>query len=160
MKSMLEKTGAYPALLLETSREDARPHGPGKGGSVMAKQERPRRILVVDDEETVGVGMSEILKDAGFDAAYVTSGLDAVETLRKHPYSLVFMDMMMPGIDGLETYRRLKELNQDVRVVIFTGYFKEVDKSIYQGIREGMIDVYIRKPFFAEEIVCTARKYA
>ena len=125
----------------------------------MAELDRSKRVLIVDDEETVGIGMSEMLKDAGFSASYVTSGRDALEDFRKSPYSLVFMDMMMPGMDGLETYRRIKDINPGVKVVIFTGYFREVDKAIYQGVKEGMIDVYIRKPFFAEEVVQTARKY-
>lgn len=118
------------------------------------------KILIVDDEETVGIGMSEILKDAGFSAGYVVSGKDAVEEVKRDPVTLVFMDMIMPGMNGLETYRKLKALNPNVRVVIFTGFFKDVDKTIYQGIREGMIDLYIRKPFYAEEIVNAAKKYA
>lgn len=121
---------------------------------------KKQKILIVDDEETVGIGMSEILKDAGFSAGYVVSGKDAVEEIKRDPVTLVFMDMIMPGMDGLETYRRLKALNPNVRVVIFTGFFKDVDKTIYQGIREGMIDLYIRKPFYAEEIVNAAKKYA
>lgn len=160
MKSMLDEMKESSILLPEASREDARARGAGKGEVPLAKREALRRVLVVDDEETVGLGMSEILKDAGFDASYVTSGGEAVEAVKRRPYSLVFMDMMMPGLNGLETYRRMREFSRDIRVVIFTGYFKEVDKAIYQGIKEGMIDVYIRKPFFAEEIVNTARKYA
>jgi hypothetical protein len=44
--------------------------------------------------------------------------------------------------------------------VLFTGYFKDADRAIFQGVKEGMIDEFIRKPFFTEEIVLTARKYA
>lgn len=126
----------------------------------MAELEKRKRILVVDDEETVGLGMSEILKDAGFEASYATSGTDAVEKVQKGGYTLVFMDMVMPGMDGLSTFRKIKELDPDTRVVLFTGYFKDADKAIYEGVKEGMIDVYIRKPFFADEIIDTARKYA
>jgi len=126
----------------------------------MAELDRNKKILIVDDEETVGIGMSEMLKDAGFSARYVTSGKEAVESFEVSSYSLVFMDMMMPGMNGLETYRKMKEVNPDVRVVLFTGYFREVDTAIYQGVKEGMIDVYIRKPFFSEEIIRTARKYS
>ncbi len=122
--------------------------------------EKLKNILIVDDEETVGIGMSEMLRDAGFDASYVTSGEKAIEAMSHRPYGLVFMDMVMPGMDGLETFRSLKKLNPDARVILFTGYFKDADKSIYEGVREGMIDVYIRKPFFTDEIVQTARKYA
>ncbi|MBI5492197.1 MAG: response regulator [Deltaproteobacteria bacterium] len=119
-----------------------------------------KSVLIVDDEETVGIGISEILKDAGFKASYVTSGKEALEAVQGSNYELIFMDMMMPGMDGLETFRQIKKVDPKARVVLFTGYFKDADRAIYQGIREGMIDVYIRKPFFAEEIVETARKYS
>ncbi len=125
----------------------------------MADLDKGKRVLVVDDEETVGVGMSEMLKDAGFNAIYVTSGLRAIEAFSTNIYSLVFMDMIMPGMNGLETYRQIKKLNPETKVVLFTGYFKDADKAIYEGVREGMIDVSIRKPFYKEEIVDAARKY-
>jgi len=121
---------------------------------------KKKRILVVDDEETVGIGMSEMLSDAGYESGYVTSGSEALDAMRKAQYSLVFMDMVMPGLDGLETFRHIKEINPDTPVVLFTGYFKDADSAIYEGVREGMIDEYIRKPFFSEEIIKTARKYA
>jgi CheY-like chemotaxis protein len=125
----------------------------------MAVKETGKDILIVDDEETVGIGMAEMLNDAGFHARYVTSGKEAVENVKRSRCTLVFMDMMMPEMDGLETFRRIKGLNPGVKVVLFTGYFKDVDRAIYQGVKEGMIDVYIRKPFFADEIISTARKY-
>jgi CheY-like chemotaxis protein len=117
-------------------------------------------ILVVDDEETIGVGMTEILKDAGFDAEYALDGFDAVEKVKKKPYTLVFMDMIMPGMNGLETYRKIREIRRDARVLLFTGFFKDAEKIISQGVGEGMIDEFLRKPFFAEEIINVARKYA
>ncbi|HEY4706276.1 MAG TPA: response regulator [Thermodesulfobacteriota bacterium] len=119
-----------------------------------------KKVLVVDDEESVGIGMSEMLKDAGFDARYVTSGPEAVKEVENVEYSLVFMDMVMPGMNGLETFRLIRRRKPETRVVLFTGYFKDADKAIFEGVREGMIDVYIRKPFFHDEIVSTAVKYA
>ncbi|HAO94223.1 MAG: hypothetical protein A2X99_08340 [Deltaproteobacteria bacterium GWB2_55_19] len=117
-------------------------------------------VLIVDDEETVGIGMSEMLKDAGFHAVYVTNGAEAVREAQKSQYSLVFMDMVMPGMNGLETFRDIKKVSPGSRVVLFTGFFIDAENVIYQGIREGMIDEFIRKPFFADEIITTARKYA
>jgi CheY-like chemotaxis protein len=70
------------------------------------------------------------------------------------------MDMVMPGMNGLETYRVLKRVSPSTTVVLFTGYFKDAYREIFQGIKEGMIDEIIRKPFFREEIVEAARKYA
>lgn len=124
--------------------------GPGKHGC----------ILVVDDEETVGIGMCEILKNAGFNAFYVTSGNDAVLSVKSTACSLIFMDMMMPGLSGLETYRKIRDVSPASKVVLFTGYYKEVDNAIYNGVREGMIDVLLRKPFYAEEIISAALKFS
>lgn len=121
---------------------------------------REGKVLIIDDEETVGIGMSEMLKDAGFKARYVTSGKEGLDVLKGTDYSLVFMDMIMPGMNGLETFRAIKSISPGTRVVLFTGFFKDADRDIFQGVKEGMIDAYIRKPFFSEEIVSTASKYA
>lgn len=122
--------------------------------------ERDRKVLIIDDEETVGIGMSEMLRDAGFKAQYVTSGKEGLDVLKDTDYSLVFMDMIMPGMNGLETFREIKRMRPGTRVVLFTGYFKDADREIFEGVKEGMIDAYIRKPFFSEEIVSTAVKYS
>lgn len=118
------------------------------------------RVLVVDDEESVGLGMSEILKDEGFEAGYVINGTQAVEALRDKPYNLVFMDIVMPGMNGLDTYREIRKIRPKTKVILFTGYFRDAEAVIMQGIREGMIDEFIRKPYFADEIIRSARKYA
>lgn len=120
---------------------------------------KERFILVVDDEESVGIGMTGILKAAGYNAAYVMSGKDAVEEVKKVPYSLVFMDMVMPGMNGLDTFRAIKRERRAVKVVLFTGFFKDADRMILEGIKEGMIEEFIRKPFFAQEIIGTVKKY-
>lgn len=118
------------------------------------------KILVVDDEESIGIGISEILKDEGFEAAYVVNGREAVEAVRQKGYSLVFMDIVMPGMNGLETFREIKKVRPGTKVVLFTGYFRDAEDVILQGIKEGMLDEFIRKPYFADEIVRSARKYA
>jgi CheY-like chemotaxis protein len=117
------------------------------------------KILIVDDEETIGLALSEILKDEGFEAAYVVDGTRAVEEVKKNGYNLILMDMVMPGMNGLETYRAIMKLRRSAKVVLFTGYTKEADELISQGIKEGMIDENIRKPYLADEIIRTARKH-
>lgn len=134
--------------------------GQSIGQGVVKGIVRKRRVLVVDDEETIGVGISEILKDTGFDAAYVINGKDAIETVKKSPFDLIFMDMIMPGMNGLDTYREIRKITPQAKVVLFTGYFRDAEEVIVQGVKEGMIDEFIRKPYFAEEIIKSARKYA
>lgn len=126
----------------------------------MAEAKINGRILVVDDEETVGIGISEILKDEGFEAAYVLCGRDAVQAVKDTPFTLVFMDIVMPGMNGLDTFREIRKARPNTRVVLFTGYFRDAEDVILQGIKEGMIDEFIRKPYFADEIIRSARKYA
>ncbi|MBE7415310.1 MAG: response regulator [Deltaproteobacteria bacterium] len=121
---------------------------------------KQRKILVVDDEETVGLGMSEILRDEGFDAAYAVNGKEAIEAVKDCHYSLIFMDIIMPGMNGLETFREIKKIRPAAKVVLFTGYFRDAEDAILQGVKEGMIDEFIRKPYFADEIVRSANKYA
>ncbi len=117
------------------------------------------RVLIVDDEETIGLGISEILKDEGFEAAYVVSGSDAIKAVKESPYNIVFMDIVMPGMNGLETFREIKKLTPGAIVILFTGYFRDAEQVIAEGVKEGMIDEFIRKPYFADEIVRSARKY-
>ena len=126
----------------------------------MAEKKMRVKVLVVDDEESVGVGMSEILKDEGFEAAYVISGFDAVEAVKKDDYRVVFMDMLMPGMNGLDAYRQIKKLRPGAKVIMFTGYFMDAEDVIIQGVKEGMIDEFIRKPYFADEIIRSAKRYA
>lgn len=128
-------------------------------GRLKTQRTKPS-ILIVDDEEAVGLGMSEILKDEGFEAAYALNGTDAVEAMRTKPYSLIFMDMIMPGMNGLEAYREIKKVRPQTRVILFTGFFRDAEEVIMQGIKEGMIDEFIRKPYFADEIIRSAKKYA
>jgi len=118
-----------------------------------------RAILVVDDEETVGLGMSEMLKLSGFKSSFVTDGVAAIEEVRNSFYSLVFMDIIMPGLNGLDAYRLIREINPKIKVVLFTGFYRDADTVIMEGVREGMIDEFIRKPFFASEIIDIAKKY-
>ncbi|GMR04871.1 MAG: hypothetical protein BMS9Abin23_0788 [Thermodesulfobacteriota bacterium] len=125
----------------------------------MAEKSPHNKILVVDDEESVGIGLSEILKDEGFEAIYVTDGTAAVDAFKENGYDLVFMDIIMPGMNGLDTYREIKRLKSDAKVILFTGFFRDAEDVIFQAVKEGMIDEFIRKPYFADEIIRSARKY-
>jgi CheY-like chemotaxis protein len=87
------------------------------------------------------------------------SGIEGIEEIKREPCALIFMDMVMPGLNGLDTYRKVKEISPKTSVVLFTGYYRDAYREIFQGIKEGMIDDFIRKPFFPEEIIETARKY-
>ncbi len=126
----------------------------------MINRIRKAKVLVVDDEDSIGIGMTELLRDEGFDAAYVLSGRDAIDAVKAKAYEVIFMDMIMPGMNGLDTFREIKKIKPDAKVILFTGYFKDAEAAILQGVREGMIEEFIRKPYFVEEILKSAKKYS
>ena len=104
------------------------------------------RILVVDDEASVRHLFHDFLTNIGHDAVVVADGHAAIECYRSEWQSidLVILDMLMPGLTGLETFRQLREINPDVTAVIATGYSAE-------GTRDECIDAgvagFMKKPF-------------
>ena len=83
-----------------------------------------RRVLAVDDEALVGRAISRVLEAGGYIVRVVNSGSEALARVESSPddYDLVILDMTMPGLDGPETFRRLRELRPGIRVLLSSGY--------------------------------------
>lgn len=108
-------------------------------------------VLVVDDEPTIGEVVSRYLSVAGYDTRVATSGPAALEAAAGDWPDLVVLDLMLPGIDGLEVMRRLRERESDrVAVILLTAKGEESDRVI--GLRLGADD-YVVKPFSPAELV-------
>lgn len=108
-------------------------------------------ILVVDDDPTVVEVMSRYLDRDGFDVLGVSDGRAAVEAARRRLPDLVVLDLMLPGIDGIEVFRRIRLLGP-VPVVMLTASGEEEDRVA--GLELGADD-YVAKPFSPREM--TAR---
>src|SRR4029077_12249794 len=96
-----------------------------KGGP--AADATGKTILVVDDEEmTVGLA-KRLLCDAGFNVLTAQSGFECLDVFRRRPHNfdLVLLDLTMPFMDGEETFARLREIRQDVPVVLCTGFIAQ-----------------------------------
>ena len=109
---------------------------------------RKPAVLIVDDQSKNIALLMETLNTEGYTLGYATNGLDAIAALNTTPYDLVLLDVMMPGIDGFETCRRIKddpELN-DIPVVFLTAKTEESD--LLEGFEAGGVD-YVTKPFNA-----------
>ncbi|MBX9258280.1 response regulator [Desmonostoc muscorum CCALA 125] len=109
-------------------------------------------ILIVDDIPTNLEVLSEALTDAGFDVAVATSGQSALRQVEYDLPALILLDVMMPGIDGFETCRRLKANanTKDIPIIFMTALSDSVDKV--KGLSLGAVD-YITKPFQQAEVL-------
>jgi len=109
----------------------------------------PQRILVVDDDPTVGEVVARYLEHAGYAVTVVADGQVALDKALADPPDLVVLDLMLPGLDGLEVFRRLRA-RFPVPVVMLTALGDESDRLV--GLELGADD-YVTKPFSPRELV-------
>lgn len=108
------------------------------------------KILVVEDDPNISLGLEEILKGEGFDVSVCARGDKAVESVaRAHP-ALVVLDIMLPGANGFEICRQLRAKKVGVPILMLTAKGQEMDKVI--GLDCGADD-YVTKPFGVRELV-------
>ena len=107
------------------------------------------RVLVVDDDVTVREVVVSYLRAGGHVVVEAADGAEALRMMRSEPADLVVLDLMMPGIDGLEVCRRLRATG-DVPIIMLTALGAEVDRVV--GLESGADD-YVTKPFSPRELV-------
>jgi two-component system, OmpR family, response regulator ResD len=108
-------------------------------------------VLVVDDEPTIAEVVSRYLERAGYRARVAADGPAALEAAAQQRPDLVVLDLMLPGVDGLEVMRRLREQDRDrIAVILLTARGEASDRVV--GLRLGADD-YVVKPFSPAELV-------
>jgi two-component system response regulator RegX3 len=111
------------------------------------------RILVVEDEESFSDALGYMLRREGFEVAMAATGPDGLEEFDRAGADLVLLDLMLPGLSGLEVCRQLRQ-RSEVPVIMLTAKDAEVDKVV--GLEIGADD-YVTKPFSARELVARIR---
>lgn len=111
------------------------------------------RVLVVDDEVPLTGVVSSYLVREGFDVSVAHSGPDAVESARELGPVLIVLDVMLPGFDGIEACRRIRQFS-DAYIIMLTARDEEVDKVL--GLSMGADD-YLVKPFSPRELIARVR---
>jgi len=112
------------------------------------------RVLVVDDDPTVSDVVRRYLERDGCRVQLVDDGVTALDAVAAETPDLVVLDLMMPGIDGLEVCRRLRRQLPDLPVVMLTALGDEADRVL--GLEVGADD-YVTKPFSPRELVLRIR---
>jgi DNA-binding NtrC family response regulator len=108
------------------------------------------RILLVDDEEDFASTLAERLTLRGFQAEVATSGVDALKYVRENDFSILIIDVKMPGIDGLGLMAEVKRKRPDLPVILLTGHGSVADAET--GMKEGAFD-YLMKPIDIDELI-------
>ena len=115
------------------------------------------RVLLIDDQKSVAEVLDALLKRFSATLEYAADGARGLQRAKQAPPDLIFLDIMMPGIDGFSVCRFLKNdpATRDIPVVFLTaGQDKDVTRS-----REAGADAFIGKPFVSSEIVAVLERF-
>jgi len=113
------------------------------------------KVLVVDDDDVVRELCVQSLNRFGYSAVPASSGEKAIELVAHDGFAVVLLDIMMPGLNGIEALKQIKTIRPEVRVLMITGY-GSIDSSV-EAMSNGASD-YILKPFKLEELVLRVRR--
>ena len=108
------------------------------------------RVLVVDDEKEFVETLSERLSLRNYDVTTSLSGDDAVEEVKNHLFDVIILDVLMPGMSGIETLREIKQIKPLTEVIMLTGH-ATVETAI-EGLKLGALD-FLLKPCETEDLV-------
>ena len=125
------------------------------------------KILIVDDEEHVRAALKQVLERAGYEVAGAATGNEGLELMRREGADLVITDVIMPGIDGITTARKIREKFRDTRIIVISGGGKaapepyEPDaistRSYLASASSAGADRTLTKPFDRDEILRVVR---
>jgi two-component system response regulator (stage 0 sporulation protein F) len=105
-----------------------------------------KKLLIVDDEETIRFSLSQafITAEEEYEVTVASDALHALDKFKKQNYDLVITDIMMPGMDGFELIKKLKQYNPTIPVIVITAYGDEEKEKRSKNL--GVVE-YIEKPF-------------
>ncbi len=113
----------------------------------------PEKILIIEDEEKIARFVQLELEYEGYEVEKALNGRDGLELVKVRPFDLVLLDIMLPGLNGIEVLRRIRQFS-DIPVILLTARDTVIDKVT--GL-DGGADDYITKPFAIEELLARIR---
>ena len=108
-----------------------------------------KKLLIVDDQVGIRILLLEVFSTEGYETFQAANGRTALEIVKAHAPDLVLLDMKIPGMDGLEILKKIKELNREIKVIMMTAY-GELD-MIKEATDLGALS-HFTKPFDIDEM--------
>ena len=112
------------------------------------------KILLVEDEETLAIGLEFNLSAEGYQVIWVNDGKQALEKIKKNQFDLIILDIMLPFIDGFEVAKKVRQRDPQMPILMLTARTEMADKV--KGLKIGADD-YLTKPFHLEELLLRVR---
>jgi len=112
------------------------------------------RVMIVDDEQAIRDSLQGLFEDEGYRVACAASGEEAVARFRKESADCILLDIWMPGIDGLETMSRIRQLDAEVPIIIMSGH-ATIDTAV-RATRQGAFD-FVEKPLSSDRLLILLR---
>ena len=112
------------------------------------------RILLVEDEETLAIGLEYNLTEEGFDVRWAKNGREAIDFYKLHKFDLIILDIMLPYINGFEIAEHIRSSDPKLPILMLTAKTEKADRV--KGLKKG-VDDYVTKPFHLDELLLRVR---
>jgi DNA-binding NtrC family response regulator len=112
----------------------------------------PKKILIIDDDKEFCEELAEILKDESYSVRMANDGLQGERLLREEPFDLVLLDFKMPGLNGVEMIKKIKEMNAKTRAFLISGR-PFIDKVLEEEKISRLIEGFMSKPLDIEKFL-------
>lgn len=116
-----------------------------------------KRILVIDDDDAIRKSFMLALEDTPYDVNTAESGEKGIEKHNENRHALIFLDLKMPGLNGVETLRELRKIDTNVPIYIVTAFHKEFFSQLKSAVDDGVSFEVLQKPIGNDQIVQLAQ---
>jgi len=111
------------------------------------------KILVIDDEKAIRNSFLLTFENSEYHVDTAASGLEGIDKIKQDNFDLVFLDLKMPKIDGIETLRRIRLFNKNSLVYIFTAFHRDFFQELEIATLEGLNFEIVQKPLDSEQLL-------
>ena len=116
-----------------------------------------KKVLVIDDDPAIGKAFTLSLEDTEYQVDTAESGERGIEMLRECEYNLIYLDLRMPGMNGVETLREIRKMDKNIIIYIITAFHFEYFDQLTRASKDGLDFELLRKPVGNEQIVEVTR---